>query len=177
MRFLITGCSGGGKSTLLDVLHKKHGFDVVPEPGRRIVRAVLAGEGGALPWDDPVGFALKALALAEADWKAVSHVSAPVFFDRGLIDAASALAFHSGTPIETILDGRPCYDETVIFAPPWPELFVSDAERKHGFDDALQEFHRLEAVLPALGYRSVTLPKTSLEERATFVLDALGLTC
>jgi predicted ATPase len=53
---LITGCSGGGKSTLLAELHAR-GHHVVEEPGRRIVKQELKAGGQALPWVDEIAFA------------------------------------------------------------------------------------------------------------------------
>ncbi len=46
---VISGCSGGGKSTLLAELARR-GHAVVEEPGRRIVAQELARGGPALPW-------------------------------------------------------------------------------------------------------------------------------
>lgn len=60
---VISGCSGGGKSTLLDALEDL-GHHVVKEPGRRIVAEELAIGGSALPWDDPVAFARRAIRLS-----------------------------------------------------------------------------------------------------------------
>jgi predicted ATPase len=48
---VIPGCSGGGKSVLLAELGRR-GYAVVEEPGRRIVREGMEGEGSALPWVD-----------------------------------------------------------------------------------------------------------------------------
>jgi predicted ATPase len=56
---VISGCSGGGKSTLLSELARR-GYPVVEEPGRRIVQDELAGNGAALPWVDPVAFGMTA---------------------------------------------------------------------------------------------------------------------
>ncbi len=63
---VISGCSGGGKSTLLDAL-KDLGYHIVKEPGRRIVAEELACGGSALPWADPVAFARRAIRLSLAD--------------------------------------------------------------------------------------------------------------
>jgi predicted ATPase len=51
---LISGCSGGGKSTLLAELSAR-GYPVVKEPGRRIIAGEFASGGSALPWGDPAG--------------------------------------------------------------------------------------------------------------------------
>ena len=63
---VISGCSGGGKSTLLEEL-ARHGHATVEEPGRRIVREEMAGQGVALPWLDAVAFARRAMAMALED--------------------------------------------------------------------------------------------------------------
>lgn len=168
-RILITGCSGGGKSTLLAALAAR-GCTVVEEPGRRIVAEELAGQGAALPWVDLAAFARRALAMARSDLDAVADRPEPVFFDRGLIDAAVALRHAAGIPIHTTLGHQRHYAQTVLFAPPWPELFQGDGARRHGFEDATQEATRLEAALTDLGYDLCPLPKASVSARVAFVL-------
>jgi len=172
---LITGCSGGGKSTLLHALAAA-GFPTVPEPGRRIIRDVRAGGEGAFPWVDPVRFARRALEVAEADirWAlATQPKAAPVFFDRGLIDAAISLAHMTGVAATSLIQAKPCYDRTVFLAPPWPALFAQDQDRQHTFADAVAEYDRIAATLPALSYAAVILPKQSVDSRAAFVRDTL----
>jgi AAA domain len=73
----------------------------VEEPGRRIVKEEMLGEGVALPWVDAIAFARRAIALALADRN--TCLAGWVFFDRGLIDAAAAQRWRlSGEPIVTI---------------------------------------------------------------------------
>ena len=64
---ILSGCSGGGKSTLLEELGAR-GHAIVPEPGRRIVRDEMASSGNALPWIDPEAFARRAIAISIAVW-------------------------------------------------------------------------------------------------------------
>jgi predicted ATPase len=52
----ISGCSSGGKSTLLAELRRR-GFATMDEPGRRVVAEELKRGGRALPWADAVAFA------------------------------------------------------------------------------------------------------------------------
>ncbi len=77
-RILITGCSGGGKSTLLAELAAR-GFSVVEEPGRRIVREELESRGDALPWVNLAAFAQRAIALSIEDHAAASQGAAGRF--------------------------------------------------------------------------------------------------
>lgn len=170
---LISGCSGGGKSTLLTELGRR-GFAIVEEPGRRIVREENARGGRAVPWIDPGAFARRAIEMALADRVALRDEAGWVFFDRGLVDAAAALEALTGEPALKALDAAHPYHRRVFLAPPWPAIYVTDEERRHGFEAGLAEFARLERLLPALGYELVMLPKTSVERRADIVLEILG---
>jgi predicted ATPase len=62
----------------------------------------------------------------------------------------------------------------VFLVPPWPEIYITDAERQHSFDAAVAEFMRLSTVYPSLGYEVVLLPKTSVQDRADLVLAMLS---
>jgi predicted ATPase len=170
---LLSGCSGGGKSTLLAELRAR-GHHVVEEPGRRIVREELVGDQKALPWVDPAAFARRAIEMALADRQAARALSGWVVFDRGLIDAASALDALTGDAVLETLCTAHRYHRRVFMAPPWPEIYETDSERKHGFESSLAEYQRLATVIPALGYEAVTLPKTSVSARADFVLAILS---
>ena len=170
-RILITGCSGGGKSTLLAALAQA-GQATVPEPGRQIVAEELAGDGAALPWVNPGRFARRALEMARADLTAAQ--GALVFFDRGMIDAAVALRHSEGIALETSLGGPSPYDDPVFVAPPWPEIYATDPERRHGLADAMAEHDRILQGLADLGHRVIVLPKLPVLARRDFVLDALA---
>jgi len=65
------------------------------------------------------------------------------------------------------------YHRRVFLAPPWPEIYVTDPERRHGFDQAIAEYRRLLVVYPALGYEVIVLPKVNVAARADFVLHTL----
>lgn len=173
-RFIVlSGCSGGGKSTLLEALRQR-GHAVVEEPGRRIVQQELATDGSALPWQDLAAFARRAIDMALADREAMQDHPGLVFFDRGLIDAASALDAHSGEPVLATLAAEHHYNRLVFLTPPWPEIYAGDPERRHGFDAAVAEYERLKSVYPSLGYEAIILPKVTVAERADFVLRRLS---
>lgn len=171
--FVISGCSGGGKSSLLAELARRD-FATIEEPGRRVVREELASGGEALPWIDGIAFARRITALARQDHDAAHALPGPVFFDRGLIDAAVALEYLTGDAVLADLAARHRYASPVFLAPPWPELFVSDAERRHDFASAVAEYDRLAAAYPALGYDVILLPKVSVAERLVFILERVG---
>jgi predicted ATPase len=168
----ISGCSGGGKSTLLDALARR-GYAVVPEPGRRIVAEEMNGDGHALPWIDLRAFAERAVAMVLADRKAMQTASSWVFFDRGLVDAAAALEHASGEATVVGLGTVHRYHSRVFLTPPWLEIYRQDNERQHAFEDARAEYERLLAAYGKLGYETIILPKVDVEEQVTFVLERL----
>jgi predicted ATPase len=178
---VISGCSGGGKSTLLAELAAR-GYAVVDEPGRRIVQEELARNGAALPWVDMAAFARRVIEVSLADRAAAAaanrlHERPPhewVFFDRGLIDAASALHHITGEPALERVGRAHRYHRRVFLTPPWPDIYATDAERRHDLDAAIAEYDRLTQAYPSLGYEVIVLPKIGVAERADFILRTLG---
>ena len=125
---VISGCSSGGKSTLIAELGRR-GYAVVDEPGRRIVKEELARGGSALPWVDGVAFARRAMEIALADRAAAGSLDGWVFFDRGLIDAATALEHMTCKPVLTALGQANRYHRRMFLAPPWLEIYETEPER------------------------------------------------
>jgi predicted ATPase len=168
----ISGCSGGGKSTLLVELRQR-GFATIEEPGRRIVAEELKRGGRALPWIDAVAFARRGIKVSLTD-RAIADASTPwVFFDRGLIDAASALEYLTGEPIVKNLGSAHRYNKRVFLAPPWPEIYVSNEERRHSLAEAVAEYGRLVQYIRYC-YDIHILPKVSVAERASWILASLA---
>jgi predicted ATPase len=165
---VVSGCSGGGKSTLLAELARR-GHAVVEEPGRRIVQEELARGGSALPWVDAAAFLRRAIEIAIADHAGARGSAGWVFFDRGLVDAASALQDVTGEPLLEPLARAHRYHRRVFLTPPWPEIYATDAERRHDLGAAIREYDRLAIDYPSLGYEVVVLPKTGVAARADLV--------
>jgi len=170
---VISGCSGGGKSTLLAELGRR-GYAVIGEPGRRIVIEEIDGEGKALPWIDMAAFARRAIAMALADRIPAAAFDGWVFFDRSLVDAAAAALQHvTGKPLLAALGRAHRYHRRVFLAPPWPEVYTTDRERRHSQEAASGEYFRLREAYSSLGYEVCILPKVGVAERANFVLRTL----
>jgi predicted ATPase len=169
---VISGCSGGGKSTLLAELARR-GHAIVEEPGRRVIAETSADDGSALPWIDMQAFARCAIEVSLRDRTDARCHEGWVFFDRGLIDAAIALEHASGEPVAAPLCREHRYHREVFLTPPWPEIYRQDADRRHDIAAALDEYERLLAAFPRLGYDVVILPKAPVEDRADFLLERL----
>jgi predicted ATPase len=145
----------------------------VEEPGRRIVREEIERKGSALPWVDSAAFLRRAIEMSLADRVAAQSLQGWVFFDRGLIDAVMGLQKLTNEPVLETLSEYHRYHHRVFLAPPWPEIYRIDPERRHDFDSALAEYSRLLRVYPSLGYEVILLPKVAVQERADFVLKTL----
>src|SRR5262249_43845650 len=158
------------KSTLVAELRRR-GHAVVEEPGRRIVKEEMQRNGAALPWVDGVAFSRRVMALALADLRSVAGLEGWVFFDRSWIDAASALEHLTGEKVLARLGQVHRYHRRIFLAPPWQEIFATDAERRQGLDVALAEYSRLLVIFPSLGYEISVLPKFSVVQRADFVFS------
>lgn len=147
---------------------------MVEEPGQRIIREQTRTGGQALPWLDMAAFLRQAIDVALEDYAtALGSDSQWVFFDRGLIDAAAALQVLTGDPVLDTLDLKHRYHSCVFMAPPWPEIYVQNDERRHDMDAALSEFKQLQQTYPTLGYAITLLPKISMVQRADFVVNTM----
>lgn len=166
-RIVISGCSGGGKSTLLAALAAR-GYQTFEEPGRRVVRE------GINPAEDVLGFAARAATLAAEDFDAAVS-SGFSFFDRSVVDAVAALQRSRIALPDALqtLAARCRYDSPIFLTPPWPEIYQTDAERQHSLEDAVMEYDDLRRAYPAQGYETIILPKASVAARTEFVLRTL----
>lgn len=169
---ILSGCSGGGKSTLLAELAQR-GFATIEEPGRRIVAEEMRNGGQALPWVDLEAFARRAIEMAASDRERMRDAKEWVFYDRGLVDAAAALEHATGIPVARTLNGKPRFHQRVFLVPPWPEIYQTDGERQQDFEEGVREYHRLRNVFRELRYTTTIVPKTDVKKRAQFVLSSL----
>ena len=167
---IISGGPGSGKSTLIDALEQQ-GFSRTVEAGRAIIQDQVAIGGTALPWADRALFAELMLSWEMRSHKAAQAFEGPVFFDRGVPDVIGYLRLSAlPVPLHIYQAAKVIqYNRTVFLAPPWPEIFGQDAERKQDFDEALRTFDAMERTYRELGYEIALLPKSSVQERVNFI--------
>ena len=173
--FAITGGPGSGKSTLVDALAAR-GICTMPEAGRAIIQDQLAIGGEALPWSDRRAFAELMLSWEMRSHRAGLSLRGPVIFDRGVPDVLGYLRLNN-LPIASHVERAARmfrYNSRVFVAPPWPEIFARDAERKQSFEEAEATYEVMMSTYAALGYDLVPLPLQSVEERVQFILGAVG---
>lgn len=172
---VVTGGPGSGKSTLIEALAAA-GHAVMPEAGRAVIREELAIGGQGLPWADRMRFAELMLAQDLRSHEAAQAQAGFVFFDRGIPDVAGYLGL-CGLPLpEAVRHAAEAYRyrRVVLIAPPWPEIFAQDAERKQDLAEAQRTYEAMVATYPRYGYSLLELPRAGVAERVAFVLAHLA---
>lgn len=173
--YVLTGGPGSGKSTLLDALEKL-GYTRTIEAGRGIIQDQVAIAGRALPWDDRAAFAELMLSWEMRSYRMAERESGIVFFDRAVRDVIGYLhACKLAVPAPMIEAARNFrYNHRVFIAPPWRQLFHTDAERKRDFAEAVRTYEAMVQTYTEFGDDLIELPCRSVEERVAFVLENLG---
>ncbi|MFC4563090.1 AAA family ATPase [Nocardiopsis mangrovi] len=173
---VVTGGPGSGKTALIEGL-RAAGYATSPEAGRAIIRAQTAIGGRALPWADPALFAEAMLC-----WELRSHEAAaasgrgPVFFDRGVPDVVGYLRLE-GYDVPAHVDAAARtfrYRRQVFIAPPWPEIYRTDTERRQTPEIARRTHEAMAAAYGDHGYELVELPRAPVAERVRFVAERIG---
>jgi predicted ATPase len=173
LRFVITGAMGGGKTSLIAHL-VADGFGGVAEPARAVLAEQRAAGGDGTPERDPERFIELMLERCERDAVAHGSATAPVFFDRGVPDLIGyAELFELDTaPLEAAAQRHP-YNPTVFVLPSWPEIYVTDDERRMTVEQAAAFGDRVRDIYTSLGYTLVEVPRATVVERAAFVRAAI----
>jgi len=178
--FVLTGGPGVGKTTLLKALQKL-GFHTVEEEARKIIKKQIKTHSHGLPWKNKKHYAKL---MYEASVKSYAQEIAKkenvlTFFDRGLLDTIGYMNMEN-IPITAELikvTKKHRYNKHVFILPPWQEIYTTDTERKQDWETAQLNFDHMKETYLAFGYTIIEVPKASLQERVTFILDiCYGLT-
>lgn len=167
---VLSGCSGGGKSALLKEMAAR-GWRVAPESGRQIVREQNLVGGDAVPSKDFSRFAGLCISRSVHFYHQAIASGSTTLFDRSVVDAVTGLRRHEITIASAIWRTLEVhsYGPTVFMAPPWEDLFANDAERRHSFEDAVDEYEWLLTAYVDLGYAIEVLPRDPIPERADWL--------
>jgi len=168
-RYVITGGLGTGKTSVLAVL--RHQFETIAEPARELIAEHRAATGEPGLDRRPEQFLQRLVSRSIEKYHSASE-SGVTIFDRGLPDCvayARALGANPEPVFEVAAAYR--YAAPVFVAPPWREIYARDDMRRATFAESEAFYSYAMAAYTRLGYETIQLPKTSVEERAAFVSD------
>jgi len=173
--FLLTGAFGSGKSTLLEHLQAR-GIRGIVEPARPILAEQRSVQGNGLPEKDPRLFVELMFSRMLNTYLQSEALPGPVLFDRGIPDILGyAALFGSAFPHGENAAHLYRYNPQVFVAPAWEKIYCTDEERTLPFSLACKFGNDLRAIYERFGYTLIDLPCVSVEERADFILDRLGV--
>ena len=172
--YIITGGPGSGKSTLIEAL-EAHGYRCYKEVSRELIRREARRPNGVMPWNDLEAFARLAFAEMLLQHDHAAEAGERCFFDRALPDIFGYLHQRGLSVPESWLESHAgCrYERTVFILPPWPEIYVNDAERPQTLAEAEALHDAIREVYESLGYELIEVPKMPVEARCEFVLGKL----
>ncbi len=172
-RIVITGGPGAGKTTLLLALQAR-GCTIVGDSARTIIQDRRRRGLSARP--DASEFAHDTLRMDIENFVHHAATPGPVFFERGVLDALCGLDLVTPlneSELSRWLANYP-YCSRVFVLPPWKAIYVNDAERDHTFEHAEWVNRIVQAWYRRCGYEVLEVPMVSVDERCTYVLEALA---
>ena len=172
---VITGPPGSGKTPIVRQL-VAWGFASVVEPAREVIAEQRAIGGDGVYDKNPRMFLNLMLSRAVADFRRMSLEPGPVFFDRGIPDLIGyAELFGLDASDATNAAALHRYNDRVFALPGWPDIYVTDSERRMTCEAAEAFGRRVRGIYVELGYSVVDVPRDTVAARARFILDILGL--
>lgn len=166
---IITGGPGFGKTSIIQGLQsmKRKTFD---EVAREIIKEEMDMGSDHVPWMDNLNFSRKVL---DRQIEQFNQSTGITYFDRGAPDILAYIHFNqqdSFSELDDFLKSEK-YDEKVFIAPPWEGIYANDLERKESFEEACEIHLHLTRVYTHLGYNLIEIPKLSITERVSFILN------
>jgi len=171
---VIIGGPGTGKTTIIEGLLAK-GFCCYPEISREVTLEAKKQGIEQLFLENPLLFSELLLEGRKKQFhNAQKEPHNIVFLDRGIPDVL-AYMHYIGDSYPAFFD-QACRDHiyTKIFLlPPWEDIYISDNERYENFEQAKLIYNHLTETYQKYGYDLIEVPKGTVEERISFILNQL----
>ena len=174
MRVVITGGPGTGKSSIIESL-KKMNFNVFNESSREVTKKYKNNDSEQYFLSNPIDFSNILMDKRKKQFEEGSKSTNDYFFyDRGIPDILAYLNFkkieYKSSMMKEILKFN--YD-TIFIAEPWKAIYTNDSERYETYDELLEIDFHIKKIYKQLGYNIIILPKKSVKDRVTFILENL----
>jgi len=178
-RIVITGAPGTGKTVIIKELENLGHYcfhEIIRNmtaEAKKVGTSLKQVSNPLVFVDDPMRFnelLLKGRKRHHEDAESIED--SICFFDRGLPDVLAYMDYfeqkYPNTFVEICKNKR--YDHVFIL-PPWKAIYTSDNERLETFKEA-EELHKyLSSTYKKMGYQPIEVPKVSISERTSFVLE------
>jgi predicted ATPase len=145
-------------------LLETRGVATAPDNARAVIKA--AGER-----PEPRRFCRLVL---ERDVDAFHRASGLTVFDRTLVDAWSmARVYQVDLPQAAIAVRRLRFNRMAFAAPPWREIYRTDAQRDQTWAEAVLAYEAAILAYQDAGYELIELPLVDAPQRADFVMERI----
>ncbi len=181
IRVVITGAPGTGKTAIVKTLEAM-GYPCHHEIIREMTSSAREGTSQEISApnpllfvDDAMEFNRQLLLGREKQFLRAAETAGPInFFDRGIPDVLAYMDFFDqpyGKEFKRFAQDHR-YD-AVFFVPPWEDIYVRDNERLESFPEAEALHHSLVDTYTQFGYIPVEVPKDTVANRISFILETL----
>lgn len=173
-KIVITGGPGTGKSSIIHKLEEK-GETCLHEISRQVTLEAQREGIDQLFLEKPLLFSEKLLeGRLSQHTQAEAMQAAHVFLDRGLPDVVAYMDYFNTQYPDVFHHTCENYRyDRVFILPPWQEIYTSDNERYENFEQALKISSYLYSTYKKYGYEPIEVPKLSVEERTSFILNKI----
>ena len=171
---VIIGGPGSGKTSVINQLSAL-GHCCYPEVSRAITQQAKADGIDQLFLTNPILFSQKLLEGRIDQYKnARNEACKVVFIDRGIPDVLAYLKFVDDEYSEVFETACLDYKYSKIFVlSPWKEIYISDNERYESFEQSEKIHNHLVDTYKSYGYNLIEVPKESVENRVSFILNEI----
>ena len=182
-RIVVTGAPGTGKTSIIRALEEK-GFHCFHEVIRDMTAAARkdkkSGRQVSNPLvfvKDPYQFNLDLLNGRINQFEEAEKINAKAcFYDRGIPDVLAYMDYFNQEYGDQFEEASVKNQYHAVFVvPPWREIYISDNERLETFTESEEIHDHLIASYSRFGADPITVPKLSVHERVTFILEELNL--
>lgn len=171
---VIIGGPGTGKTTIIDSLIANE-YCCYPEVSREVTMEAKKQGIEQLFLENPLLFSELLLEGRVKQYQnAQKEPHEIVFLDRGIPDVLAYMHYIGDSYPAHFDVACKTYQYTKIFIlPPWEEIYISDDERYENYEQAKLIFNHLTETYQKYGYNLINVPKDSVENRITFILNYL----